>query len=101
MLIPKFRIAGVGRSLSFVALMMAFCPNSVLGQVNSWISPTSGSWEDQESWSLGVLPNATQSVALTNAGWKALAVDANTAQNFPQSMQIQGMQIASPADSFN
>lgn len=74
---------------------------ATLSGVNSWISPTSGNWEDQASWSLGVLPNAMQSVALTNAGWKALAVDPNTAQNFPQSMRIQGMEIESPTNSFN
>lgn len=91
----------MGRALCLVALAMAFCSNSVLAQVNSWISPTSGNWENQASWSLGVLPNARQSVALTNAGWKALAVDPNTAQDFPQSMQIQGMQIASPTNSSN
>ena len=93
--------AGMGCYLCCVAWVMVLCSSSVLGQVNSWISPTSGNWEDQGSWSLGELPNATQSVALTNAGFKALAVGPNTAQNFPQSMQIQGMQIASPTNSLN
>src|SRR5438132_11500410 len=69
--------------------------------VNSWTKPTSGYWEEQAYWSLGVLPNATQSVMFTNAGWKALAIGANTVQNFPQSMQIQDLQIASPVDSHN
>jgi hypothetical protein len=69
--------------------------------VNSWTKPTSGYWEEQAYWSLGTLPDATQSVVFTNAGWKALAIGANTAQNFPPSMQIQTLQIASPADSRN
>ncbi len=91
----------MGRAPCFVVLVMSLCSSSVWAQVNSWISPTSGNWEDQASWSLGVLPNATQSIMFTNAGWKALAVGPNTAQNFPQSMQIQGLQIMSPTNSFN
>jgi hypothetical protein len=91
----------MGRTGYFVALVITLSSTSLLAQVNSWISPSSGNWEDQASWSLGVPPDATQSVALTNAGWKALAITPNTAQNFPQSMQIQGMEIASPTNSFN
>src|SRR5205814_3966556 len=72
-----------------------------VADVNSWTKPTSGYWEEQAYWSLGVLPNATQDVVFTNAGWKALAIGANTVQNFPQSMQIQGLQIESPVDSRN
>src|SRR5437660_1391135 len=69
--------------------------------VNSWTKPSSGAWEEQAYWLLGALPDATQSVMFTNAGWKALAIGANTAQNFPQSMRIQGLQISSPTNSYN
>jgi hypothetical protein len=69
--------------------------------VNSWIKPTSGAWEEQASWSLGVLPDQTQSIELTNAGWKAVAIGANTAQSFPGSMQMQSLRLASPPDSYN
>lgn len=96
-----YRKAAMECALCFVASVMAFTSTSAWAQTDSWINPGSGYWEDAASWSLGVLPNATQSVALTNAGWKALAVGPNTAENFPQSMQIQGMQIASPTNSFN
>src|SRR5207247_1791701 len=48
-----------------------------------------------------MLPDATQSIMFTNAGWKALALGANTVQNFPQSMQIQGLAITAPVDSYN
>lgn len=84
--------------LSFVCI-----PSAVFGDtlVNSWMKPTSGYWEEQTNWSLGVLPDATQLVVFTNAGWKALAIGPNTAQNFPQSMQIQGLQIAAPTNSYN
>src|SRR3954465_13308578 len=69
--------------------------------INAWTKPTSGNWEDPSSWSLGALPNASQSVLITNSGWKAVAIGENTAQNFPASMQIQDLQIASPDNSFN
>jgi hypothetical protein len=40
-------------------------------------------------------------VYITNSGWKAVAIGANTAQNFPSSMQIQDLQISSPVDTYN
>jgi hypothetical protein len=76
-------------------------PSSVIAADNAWTKPNSGNWEEQAYWSLGVLPDATQSVLFTNAGWKALAIGANTAQNFPQSMRIQSLQVEGPVDSFN
>src|SRR5438128_1676687 len=48
-----------------------------------------------------MLPNSSQSVYITNSGWKAVAIGANTAHNFPQSMQIQGLHLASPPDTYN
>src|SRR5438477_13089570 len=79
------------RSFSIpLLLLVAIAP--AFADVNSWTKPTSGYWEEQPNWSLGVLPDSTQSVMFTNAGWKALAISANTAQNFPQSMQIQDLQ---------
>lgn len=87
-------------SISILSLVL-IPMTSARADVNSWINPSSGNWEDQSSWSLGVIPDSTQFIEFTNAGWKALAIGPNTAQNFPQSMQIQGMQIASPTNSFN
>jgi hypothetical protein len=70
--------------------------------INAWIKPTSGNWEESTAnWSLGVLPNQSQSIYITNVGWKAVAIGANTAQNFPQSMTIKDLQITSPVDSRN
>ena len=69
--------------------------------INSWTNPTSSSWEFQTNWSLGTLPDQSQSVYITNAGFKAVAIGPNTAQNFPASMQIQDLQIATPSNSFN
>src|SRR5689334_23687651 len=76
----------------FLCTQSAFCAD-----INAWIKPSSGAWEESTgNWSLGVLPNSSQSVNITNAGWKAVAIGANTAQNFPGSMQIQDLHIASP-----
>jgi hypothetical protein len=72
-----------------------------VANTNSWLKPTSGYWEEQAHWSLGVLPDATQTVLFTNAGWKALAIGAGTAQNFPQSMRVQSLRLAGPIDSYN
>ncbi|HMC28525.1 MAG TPA: hypothetical protein VKM56_12105, partial [Verrucomicrobiae bacterium] len=69
--------------------------------MNSWTKPTSGNWEEQAYWSLGVLPDATQDIQFNNPGWKALAIGAQTAQNFPQAMQIGALSVAAPADSYN
>src|SRR5580765_8473067 len=91
------------KTLRGMLILFLSMPFAVLGDssVNAWIKPTSGYWEEQSSWSLGILPNSLQSVYITNSGWKAVAIGANTAQNFPGSMQIQQLQIASPVDSYN
>jgi hypothetical protein len=88
------------RSFYILFLFLA-AVTSALADVNSWTNSHSANWEDQTNWSLGVPPDATQSIMLTNAGFKAIAISGNTAQKFPLSMQVQGLQIASPADSFN
>ena len=71
-------------------LFVLFCTQSALfADVNTWVKPTSGYWEESTAnWSLGILPNSSQSIYITNAGFKAVAIGANTSQNFPQSMQI-------------
>ena len=87
--------------LGFVLTISLSAPTLVGGAENNWTKPNSGNWEEQAYWSLGVLPDATQSVLFTNAGWKALALGANTAQNFPQSMRVQSLRVDAPVDSYN
>lgn len=86
--------------LVWTVLLSAVAP-SAFAQTTSWIKPASGSWEEESSWSLGMLPGPSQSVYITNAGWKAVSIGTNTSGNFPQSMRIQDFHISSPADSFN
>jgi len=69
-------------------------------QVNSWTNPASGYWEDQR-WSLGALPGPGQSILLTNAGWKALAISSTTVQNVPETLTVGTLTVSSPIDSFN
>jgi hypothetical protein len=85
------------------ALLTSFScfPTFAQSTVNSWTKPTSGDWQEQAYWSLGVLPDASQDIQFNNPGWKALAIGAQTAQNFPQSMQIGTLTVAAPADSYN
>jgi hypothetical protein len=83
----------MGRALCFVASVMAFTSTSVSAQVNSWITPTSGNWEDQTAWSLGVLPGSSQLVMVTNSGWKAVAINPSAPVNFPASMTVSNLTI--------
>src|SRR5438105_5375235 len=57
------------------------------GAINSWTKPSSGFWEEPY-WSLGVLPNSSQSVLITNQNWKAVAITPSTASNFPDSVTV-------------
>jgi len=68
-------------------------------QDNVWTSTTSGNWQDA-SWSLG-LPATNQTIWVTNHGWKAVQIGADTAQNFPQSLGLDTINISSPTNSFN
>ena len=56
--------------------------------MNSWISPTSGNWDEASSWSLGTLPGSSQSILITNQFWKAVAINPSTPVNFPGSMTV-------------
>ena len=85
--------------LSLLAGMICFV-SRCLAQDNVWTSPSSGNWQDVSSWSLGV-PATNQTIWLTNAGWKAVQISAATAQNFPQSLNVNAINISSPTNSFN
>ena len=87
--------------LFFTALVAALAPPLCPAQtVNVWTKPASGYWEEP-FWSLGRLPSADDQVIFTNSGWKALAIASSTARDFPQSLQVRDITVASPVDSFN
>ncbi len=87
-----------------VQVLMAVCLGSLVcqaaAQPNAWTSPTSGNWQDA-SWSLGAVPGTNQDILLTNSGWKAVQIGSATAQNFPQSLNVDSVVISSPTNSFN
>src|SRR5438105_8852717 len=97
---PIPRTAGMGRALCFVAAVVAFT-STVSAQVNSWINPTSGNWDQASSWSLGVLPTSSQSVMITNSGWKAVAINPSTPVNFPDSMTVSNLTIRGATNTEN
>src|SRR5438874_9778353 len=95
------RLAGQIRSGVSKAILPFLCSASnLLAQDNAWTKTTSGNWEEPY-WSLGTLPGPGQSVLLTNAGWKAVAIGWSTVANQPQSLTVNNLTISSPIDSFN
>lgn len=85
---------------ALIVSVMAFTSTSVFAQTNSWISATSGNWQDP-NWSLGVRPGPGQDIQLTNAGFKAVAIQSSTASSFPQTLAVNSVTIASPTNGFN
>jgi len=69
-------------------------------QDNVWNSNTSGNWQDA-TWSLGIVPATNQTIWVTNYGWKAVQIGADTAQNFPESLNVNAINISSPTNTFN
>ncbi|HLX69003.1 MAG TPA: hypothetical protein VKV04_05175 [Verrucomicrobiae bacterium] len=101
MRIRNCRLAASGRVLCFVASLTVFTSTSVWAQVNSWISPTSGNWDNPTLWSLGILPASSQSVMITNSGFKAVAINPSTPINFPASMTVSSLTIQGATNSAN
>ncbi len=86
---------------SFTILAAATACFTAGAQINSWIKPSSGSWDDASSWSLGVLPDSSQSVMITNSVWKAVAINPSTPINFPGSMTVSNLTILGATNAFN
>jgi hypothetical protein len=95
--------AALSKRSWIAALMIAtlFTHSSAPAQFNSWTKTSSGSWEEP-FWSLGVLPSTSQSgVLVTNEGWKAVAITATTARDYPDSLKMNRLTVLSPANTFN
>src|ERR1051325_10801966 len=89
------------RAFSFFVVIWTLTVTPLIAaNVNSWTKPNSGNWEEPY-WSLGRLPMSGDSVFINNPGWKAVAIGASTLRDFPASMEMQDLTIASPVDSFN
>ena len=83
-----------------IASLIAGLAAPCLAQDNVWSSPVSGNWEDAPAWSLGV-PNTNQTIWVTNYGWKAVQIGSGTSANFPQTLNVNSINISSPTNSFN
>src|SRR5688572_8818933 len=95
-------IPGVVSGCLLLTFLLSLVPVSgQSGGANTWTKPTSGNWEDPSAWSLGVLPNSSQSVLITNSGWKAVAVNSSTPINFPNAMTVDSLTIRGAWDTFN
>ncbi len=91
----KIKWDGVARRI-FVAAVVLTGPTLANAQVlNNWTNMTSARWEDPY-WSLGVLPDATQSVSVTNNGFKAVAVSSSTVENYSSSVTVSNLALAAP-----
>jgi len=80
-----------GNAFVISAFVLSATPS--LAETNSWINPTSGDWQDATSWSLGILPDSSQSVAITNSGEKTVTINTATVENFTQSLTVNSLLI--------
>jgi hypothetical protein len=63
--------------------------------VNYWTNSTTGKWEDTNSWSLGMLPDVSQAAVVSQYPIMSatVVIDSTTAQNFPQSLTVGGLEV--------
>jgi len=85
---------------AIIVLALTGLATPCVAQDNVWTSTTSGNWQDG-SWSLGMLPGTNQTIWLTNSGWKAVQIGQATALDFPESLNVDAINISSPTNSFN
>ena len=67
---------------------------------NAWTKATSGYWEEQY-WSTGNLPGPNETICITNAGFKAVAIGNSTARDYPQTLSVQSIVVSAPVGSSN
>jgi hypothetical protein len=92
---------GNQRFIALLVFLSCGCATARALTTNAWISPTSGNWEDASNWSLGIPPASDQDILLTNSGWKAVAINPSTAQNYPQTMNVNSIMVGSPTNTMN
>ena len=89
----------VGLPLGLVAL--GFTIPAANAQTNSWTSSSIGFWQDAASWSLGLPPDSTQSMLITNAGNNTVLIDSSTASGYSNTMTVSDLILAGQAGSEN
>lgn len=83
------------------ALGLVLASASTYAQTNSWINPASGAWDDATSWSSGILPDSSQSILITNTGWKAVVINPSSPVASPASMTISNLFIQGATNTEN
>jgi hypothetical protein len=91
------RIKSVCVLISLLQIISTFAS---IAEVNYWTKTSSGTWEENY-WSLGVLPDSSQSVAIVSPGWKAVAINPSTVQNHPSSLTVSNLTISSDTNGAN
>ena len=71
---------------------------SARADVNSWIKTNSGNWDQSTNWSLSVPPTNSQSVMITNSGFKAVDIDSVTV---PASLTVSNLSVTGPTNGLN
>lgn len=72
------------------------------GQINSWKTSGSGSWQSTGNWSLGVAPASNQMVFVTNTTTKTVTIDLATTTNAGGStMTISNLTVSGPVNNTN
>jgi hypothetical protein len=80
--------ARVGTIFLKTLTTLIFTASSILaGDTNQWIKPTDGKWEEP-FWSLGKLPDSTQSILIDSVSPKLVTIDAATALSQPASLAV-------------
>ncbi|MGH9881265.1 MAG: hypothetical protein ACRD6N_07500, partial [Pyrinomonadaceae bacterium] len=83
------------------SLLPLFWGFTSVAQTNSWVSGVSGNWHDANSWSAGVLTGTNQTVLITNENSKTVRIGADTALNYPETLQVESVTVSAPNNSIN
>ena len=77
-------------AIRWMQLVSVLLASSLHAQINDWINPGNGNWDNAANWSAG-LPNATQSeVRIVNTNSKAVAIQSGTPAG---SMTVQNLRV--------
>jgi hypothetical protein len=77
-----------------VAFILVVTSMSLRAETNSWIKATSGAWEETNSWSLGILPDSSQSVVIPYPpGGRTVTISAVTTQNYSNSLTVNDLTL--------
>src|SRR5678815_1700744 len=85
--------------LTLVVLLSGWSAPAI-AQTNSWISPSSGNWQDPY-WSIGMLPGTNQYIFLTNDGSKTLRIGRETAESYSETLRVGPITISAQGNFIN